>query len=43
MRLHFAVTAAELAKLPDTLPVHPEAILVITGYWEAPQFTFSTS
>lgn len=43
MRQRFAVTAEELAKLPSTLPAKPEAILVITGHWEAPQFTVSTS
>jgi len=43
MRQRFAVTAAELAKLPATLPVKPKAILMITGHWEAPQFTVSTS
>ena len=43
MRQRFAVTAAELAKLPATLPTKPKAILMITGHWEAPQFTVSTS
>jgi aromatic ring-opening dioxygenase catalytic subunit (LigB family) len=43
MRQRFAVTAAELAKLPATLPAKPKAILMITGHWEAPQFTVSTS
>ena len=43
MRQRFAVTAAELAKLPSTLTAKPKAILVITGHWEAPQFTVSTS
>lgn len=43
MRQRFAVTAAELMKLPLTLPVRPKAILVITGHWEASQFTLSTS
>jgi aromatic ring-opening dioxygenase catalytic subunit (LigB family) len=43
MRQCFAVTAAELTKLPDTLPAKPKAILMITGHWEAPQFTVSTS
>lgn len=42
MRQRFVVTAAELAKLPSTLPAKPKAILVITGHWEAPQFTVST-
>lgn len=43
MRQRFALTAAELAKLPSTLPAKPKAILVITGHWEVPQFTVSTS
>ena len=43
MRQRFAVTAAELTKLPDTLSAKPKAILMITGHWEAPQFTVSTS
>jgi len=43
MRQRFAVTAAELIKLPSTLPAKPKAILVITGHWGAPQFTVSTS
>lgn len=43
MRQRFAVTAAELIKLPSTLPAKPKAILMITGHWEAPQFTVSTS
>jgi aromatic ring-opening dioxygenase catalytic subunit (LigB family) len=43
MRQRFAVTAAELAKLPATLPAKPKAILMITGHWEAPKFTVSTS
>jgi len=43
MRQRFAVTAAELAKLPAALPAKPKAILMITGHWEAPQFTVSTS
>lgn len=43
MRQRFAVTAAELTKLPSTLPAKPKAILMITGHWEAPQFTLSTA
>jgi aromatic ring-opening dioxygenase catalytic subunit (LigB family) len=43
MRQRFAVTAVELAKLPAALPARPKAILMITGHWEAPQFTVSTS
>jgi len=43
MRQRFAVTEAELAKLPASLPAKPKAILVITGHWEEPQFTVSTT
>jgi aromatic ring-opening dioxygenase catalytic subunit (LigB family) len=43
MRQRFAVTEAELAKLPASLPAKPKAILVITGHWEEPQFTVSTA
>ena len=43
MRQLFAITAAELERLPATLPAKPKAILVITGHWEAPQFTVSTA
>jgi len=43
MRQRFAITAAELERLQATLPAKPKAILVITGHWEAPQFTVSTA
>ncbi len=43
LREQFSITEAELKKLPLTLPARPEAILVITGHWEAPQFTVSTA
>jgi len=43
MRQRFAITAAELERLPAALPAKPKAILVITGHWEAPQFTVSTA
>jgi len=43
MRQRFALTAAELEKLPSTLLVKPKAVLVITGHWEEPQFTVSTA
>ncbi len=43
MKEMFAATAAEFARLPSTLPTKPKAVLVITGHWEAPQFTVSTS
>lgn len=43
MREKFAITEAELNKLPANLPAKPKAILVITGHWEAPKFTVSTA
>jgi aromatic ring-opening dioxygenase catalytic subunit (LigB family) len=43
MRDAYARTAAALAALPARLPSPPTAILVISGHWEAPQFTVSTS
>lgn len=43
LRQQYAVTEAALKALPQTLPEKPQAILVITGHWEAPVFTVSTS
>jgi aromatic ring-opening dioxygenase catalytic subunit (LigB family) len=43
MRKQFAMSEAEFKKLPATLPAKPQAILVITGHWEAPQFRVSTA
>lgn len=43
MRQRFAVTASALEKLPVTLPAKPDAILVITGHWQEPEFTVSTA
>ena len=43
MARDFAKTAQEFAKIPATLPQKPKAVLVITGHWEEPQFTVSTS
>lgn len=43
LRAQYAVTEAALKNLPQTLPERPKAILVITGHWEAPVFTVSTS
>jgi len=43
MRQRFALTEAELAKLPASMPAKPKAILVITGHWEESQFTVSTA
>ncbi|HEX5538729.1 MAG TPA: class III extradiol ring-cleavage dioxygenase [Methylophilaceae bacterium] len=39
MRQQFAITARELGQLPP----RPKAVLVITGHWQAPEFTVSTA
>lgn len=43
MRRDFAKTADEFAKIPQSLPEKPKGVLVITGHWEAAQFTVSTA
>ena len=43
MRQQFSKTERELKALPDRLPATPKAVLVITGHWEAEQFTVSTA
>jgi aromatic ring-opening dioxygenase catalytic subunit (LigB family) len=43
MREMFAKTAAEFRAVPARLPERPRAVLVITGHWEARQFSVSTS
>ena len=43
MKQMFAKTAREFAGLPKRLPGKPKAVLVITGHWEAPQFSVSTA
>ena len=43
MRQQFALTEAEFRKLPQRLPAKPKAVLVITGHWEASEFTVSTA
>jgi aromatic ring-opening dioxygenase catalytic subunit (LigB family) len=35
-------TEKELRRLPERLPTRPRAVLVISGHWEAPQFSVST-
>src|SRR5271165_2909987 len=35
-------TESELRRLPERLPARPKAVLVISGHWEAPQFSVST-
>jgi aromatic ring-opening dioxygenase catalytic subunit (LigB family) len=42
-REQYATTAKEFSRLPQRLPSRPKAVLVITGHWEAPEFTVSTS
>jgi aromatic ring-opening dioxygenase catalytic subunit (LigB family) len=43
MREMFAKTEAEFRALPKRLPERPRAVLVITGHWEAPQFSVSSA
>ncbi len=43
MRQQFAKTERELKALPGRLPTAPKAVLVITGHWEAQDFTVSTA
>lgn len=43
MKQQFALTEAEFRKLPGRLPAKPKAVLVITGHWEATDFTVSTA
>jgi aromatic ring-opening dioxygenase catalytic subunit (LigB family) len=42
-REQYAVTAKEFSRIPIGLPSKPKAVLVITGHWEADDFTVSTS
>lgn len=42
-RVQYAKTAQEFSRLPQRLPSRPNAVLVITGHWEADEFTVSTS
>jgi aromatic ring-opening dioxygenase catalytic subunit (LigB family) len=43
MRQMFAKTAGEFAALPARLPARPKAVLVITGHWEAEEFSVSSA
>jgi aromatic ring-opening dioxygenase catalytic subunit (LigB family) len=43
MREMFANTAKEFAALPARLPQKPKAVLVITGHWEAAEFSVATA
>lgn len=42
MKEEFAKTAREFAAMPSLFPAKPKAVLVITGHWEASEFTIST-
>ena len=42
-REQYAKTAKEFSRIPQLLPSTPKAVLVITGHWEADEFTVSTS
>jgi len=42
-REQYATTAKEFGQIPAHLPARPKAVLVITGHWEADEFTVSTS
>jgi len=43
MKQMFAHSAREFAALPQRLPGKPKTVLVITGHWEAPEFSVSTA
>jgi aromatic ring-opening dioxygenase catalytic subunit (LigB family) len=43
MKPMYAKTAREFAALPARLPGKPKAVLVISGHWEAENFTVSTA
>ena len=43
LREQYAVTESEFRNLPNLLPTRPKAVLVITGHWEAAEFTVSTA
>lgn len=43
MRPMFARTEQALRQLPQQLPARPDAVLVISGHWEAAQFSVATA
>ena len=43
MRQQFAKTEREFRQMPRLFPQKPKAVLVITGHWEAAEFTVSTA
>ena len=43
LKQNYVRTEKELRRLPERLPARPKAVLVISGHWEAPQFSVSTN
>ncbi len=43
LRPQYSRTERELRRLPERLPVRPQAVLVISGHWEASAFSVATS
>ncbi|MET0280803.1 MAG: class III extradiol ring-cleavage dioxygenase [Steroidobacteraceae bacterium] len=43
MRTHFQLLEESLQDIPRQLPARPAAVLVVSGHWEAGQFTVSTA
>ncbi len=43
MRAQYPITEREFKNLPARLPARPKAVLVITGHWEASEFSVSTA
>ena len=43
MRAHFHLMERALQDIPRQLPASPDAVLVISGHWEEPDFTVSSS
>ncbi|CAG1004109.1 4,5-DOPA dioxygenase extradiol [Methylophilaceae bacterium] len=43
LKAQYANTAHAFRQIPQSLPSRPAAVLVITGHWEAPEFTVSTA
>lgn len=43
MREMYAVTERAFRALPEQLPARPRAVLVVTGHWEAAEFTVATA
>jgi aromatic ring-opening dioxygenase catalytic subunit (LigB family) len=43
MRERYALLEASLQDIPNQLPERPRAVLVVSGHWEEPKFTVSSS